>query len=182
LAPAAAARSQCSFGTCCRSFHVLCGRAAGQQLTFRAQDGEPLQFCELHSRPTFEKMVRRAGRQADSRAVAAAVLRMLGGAAPLQGPGCDLALTLALLLDLPCRWRSMSRASGNWSCMGGRRQRRTADCPSPAGRRQAGRSAGGEGGRAGWRSYVLRCLLRRAGQGPTPLILMSIGCLHTYQG
>ena len=51
-------RRQCAFGTCCRSFHVLCGRAAGQQLTFRATDGEPLAFCELHSRPAFEKMVR----------------------------------------------------------------------------------------------------------------------------
>lgn len=55
--PPPAWRRQCAFGTCCRSFHVLCGRAAGQQLTFRATDGEPLAFCELHSRPAFEQMV-----------------------------------------------------------------------------------------------------------------------------
>ena len=51
-------RRQCAFGTCCRSFHVLCARGAGQQLAFRATDGEPLAFCELHSRPAFEKLVR----------------------------------------------------------------------------------------------------------------------------
>ncbi|KAL4452519.1 hypothetical protein ABPG75_008181 [Micractinium tetrahymenae] len=48
---------QCAFGTCCRSFHVLCGRAAGQQLHFRTTDGEPLAFCALHSKPTFAKLV-----------------------------------------------------------------------------------------------------------------------------
>lgn len=51
-------RRQCVFGTCLKSFHVLCGRAAGQQLMFRASDGEPLPFCDLHSKPAFEKMVR----------------------------------------------------------------------------------------------------------------------------
>lgn len=54
---------QCAMGTCCRSFHVLCGHVAGQTLTFRSTDGEPLAFCELHSRPAFEKLVRRCGRK-----------------------------------------------------------------------------------------------------------------------
>ena len=48
---------QCAFGTCLRSFHVTCGRAAGQHLAFRATDGEPLPFCGLHSKPAFSKMV-----------------------------------------------------------------------------------------------------------------------------
>lgn len=37
---------------------MLCGRAAGQQLHFRATDGEPLAFCGMHSKPTFAKLVR----------------------------------------------------------------------------------------------------------------------------
>jgi hypothetical protein len=32
---------------------VLCGRAAGNLLTFRLTDGEPLQFCSAHSGERF---------------------------------------------------------------------------------------------------------------------------------
>ena len=45
--------SQCSYSSCCRPFHVLCGRAAGNLLTFRTTDGEPLQFCSTHSGERF---------------------------------------------------------------------------------------------------------------------------------
>lgn len=131
-------RRQCAFGTCCRSFHVLCGRAAGQQLTFRATDGEPLAFCELHSRPAFDKMVR---------AVVAA--RHGSGAAWLQGDGSGQAgrrqarellgssrggrepgrASRSHLTRRPCccrgrRLKSMWTASGRWSCAGWRRRRR----------------------------------------------------------
>lgn len=46
---------QCAYGRCCRAFHVLCGRAAGQVLTFRLADGEPLAFCETHSAAAYEE-------------------------------------------------------------------------------------------------------------------------------
>jgi hypothetical protein len=45
-------RSQCSYGSCCRAFHVLCGRFAGHELGFTL-DGSSLAFCNVHSRPRF---------------------------------------------------------------------------------------------------------------------------------
>ncbi|KAH7622005.1 putative Protein Jade-1 [Nannochloris sp. 'desiccata'] len=46
---------QCSYGSCCKGFHVLCGRFAGYQLTF-SLDGEPLAFCNVHSRPQYSRV------------------------------------------------------------------------------------------------------------------------------
>ncbi|GAB4818775.1 hypothetical protein N2152v2_005821 [Parachlorella kessleri] len=46
---------QCSFTNCCRPFHVMCARAAGQVLTFREMDGEPLAFCSVHSAGRYER-------------------------------------------------------------------------------------------------------------------------------
>lgn len=49
--------SQCSYGSCCRPFHTLCGRFADpvHELTF-TMDGEALAFCNVHSRPSFMKV------------------------------------------------------------------------------------------------------------------------------
>lgn len=44
---------QCSFGTCCRAFHVLCGHLNKQVHSFRITDGEPMAFCSLHSTKKF---------------------------------------------------------------------------------------------------------------------------------
>jgi len=46
---------QCSYGSCCKGFHVLCGRFAGYHLTF-SLDGEPLAFCNVHSRPQYSRV------------------------------------------------------------------------------------------------------------------------------
>ena len=47
--------SQCSFGVCCRSFHVLCGRHAKAAAAFRHTDGHPLAFCVEHSRERYKR-------------------------------------------------------------------------------------------------------------------------------
>lgn len=46
---------QCSYGSCCRSFHVLCGRHAGHVVTFR-NNGDPVAFCATHSSKNFMRM------------------------------------------------------------------------------------------------------------------------------
>ncbi|KAL3158682.1 hypothetical protein ABBQ32_011424 [Trebouxia sp. C0010 RCD-2024] len=46
---------QCSFGVCCRSFHVLCGRHAKGAAAFRHTDGHPLAFCVEHSRERYQR-------------------------------------------------------------------------------------------------------------------------------
>lgn len=131
-------RRQCAFGTCCRSFHVLCGRAAGQQLTFRATDGEPLAFCELHSRPAFEKMVSGAedlgmeweelkGRMLSQKighcrwGFCSKFASWRNEDACTAGDPTPSVSPLLHGLGLSCRWRSMWMASALWSC-GGRQR------------------------------------------------------------
>ncbi|DBA66785.1 hypothetical protein WJX79_010198 [Trebouxia sp. C0005] len=46
---------QCSFGVCCRSFHVLCGRHAKAAAAFRHTDGHPLAFCMEHSKERYQR-------------------------------------------------------------------------------------------------------------------------------
>ncbi|KAK9814219.1 hypothetical protein WJX72_002471 [[Myrmecia] bisecta] len=43
---------QCAFRSCCRPFHVLCGRSIGNLLPLAA-DGEPLGFCSEHSKDKY---------------------------------------------------------------------------------------------------------------------------------
>lgn len=115
-------RRQCAFGTCCRSFHVLCARAAGQHLTFRATDGEPLAFCELHSRPTFEKMVSGV----DWGWLAGAGLESgQSGQYSIEQAGCTVQAWRTMLTQTPeavpptpiwSRWRSMWMGSASWTC------------------------------------------------------------------
>lgn len=46
---------QCSFGVCCRSFHVLCGRHVKAAAAFRHTDGHPLAFCMEHSKERYQR-------------------------------------------------------------------------------------------------------------------------------